>query len=252
MTVLVIARILEKFRRRGTCVTCQVDGIDGLLLDQFPEIQFVTPWKHGQLYQCSRCASYWFMHEHKKSIDRIYEELLPLANYWNESSLTLHPVALNSISSIGGILEHYRDCIAVPCLVKCKSGQQFEKAVVLVSRKPPHQWYEPDMVHWSDEIESVEVSRYALPLDVRRESAEKEEVSMGFAPVGIVDRQGREYTLHCESRFFDYEGVKGDEIRLSGRMENWKERVPPSPAEAFFFADWFEGCEEVLLKRKPA
>jgi hypothetical protein len=192
------------------------------------------------------------LHEHKQSLNRIQEHLLPLARHWNQTSLTLNATVLSVLSGIGGVLGYYKDCIAVPCFVNCASGQQHEKAVVLVIKHPPHQWYETGMVHWSDEIAAVTASPYALPLDVRKASAEKQEVSMGFAPVGIVDNQGKEYTLPCEGRFFDYSGVKGEEIRLSGRKEKWRERVIPAPAQAFYFVDWFDGCEGMLLASESA
>lgn len=70
---------------------------------------------------------------------------------------------------------------------------------------------------------------------------------MGFAPVGIVDRGGNEYTLVSKSHFFDWRGIVGEDIRLSGRQKKWRKTVHPEPAEVYFFVDWFEGCEQTLI-----
>jgi hypothetical protein len=168
-----IMGFVDIFKRSKTnlrCTNCQVDRIHGSLLEQFPDLQLLEAWKFGHLYQCSRCSCSWFLPEHKQSIRRIHDNLLPLAHYWNQTPLTL------------------------------------------------------------------------------KSSTLKMEVSMRFAPVGVVDKKGTEYTLPCESHFFDSNHIKGEEISLSGREKKWKKTVLPSPAQAFYFVDWFDGCEEILLK----
>lgn len=228
------------------CRTCRLDSIEGALLAKYPELRPVELWKFGHLYQCSRCGRQWFLHEHKQRISRIHDDLHPLANYWNQHHFTVDAEILDALASIGGVADYDRDTIAIPCTVEDVYGQLHEKAIVLVSRQPPYFWYKPQMVHWADALRSVAASPFALPLDVRRVSAEKREESMGFAPVGIEDKQGNEYTLVSVSRFFDWHGIRGEEIRLSGRQEKWRKRVLAEPAEAFYFIDWFDQCEELL------
>jgi hypothetical protein len=130
---------------------------------------------------------------------------------------------------------------------------------------------------------SVTPSPFALPLDVRKASAEREEVSMGFAPFGVMDNHGNEYTLGAETNFFDTDGVKGKDIILSLYRGKYREddragveyglllwllcfifeqgrsaltrhpKLPkrprtvwPEPAEAFYFVDWFDQCEQLF------
>ena len=69
---------------------------------------------------------------------------------------------------------------------------------------------------------------------------------MGYAPVGIVDRQGNEYTLASVSRLFDWHSIRGEEISLSGRQKKWRKTVMAEPAEEYYFIDWFDQCEELL------
>ncbi len=239
--------IFKIFKTNLRCKNCQADGIHGSLLEQFSEIEPIEAWKFGHLYQCSRCSCSWFLPEHKQFLQRINDNLLPLARYWNQTSLTLNSSTLSALAKIGGV-EGSKDCISIPCVVENVSGGYHDKAVVLISKQPPYFWYEPTIVHWADQLATINPSPFALPLDVRKASSEKREVSMGFAPVGIVDRQGTEYTLSYESRFFDNNGIKGEEISLSGREKKWKKTVLPSPPQAFYFVDWFDGCEDIFLK----
>ncbi len=233
--------------RARPCRTCRLDSIDGSLLVEHPELWRVEAWKFGELYRCSNCGRHWFLHEHRRKISRIHDTLLSLAQHWNRSRLVLNTSQLSVLASIGGVVDYYKDYVAIPCSARNVSGQQHHKAIVLVARQPPHFWYEPQMVHWADELISVVPSPFALPLEVRRASREKREESMGFAPVGIVDKQGKEYTLGWYGEFFDKQGIRGEEIRLSGRRKRWREIVRPEPAEAYYFVDWFDRCEGMLV-----
>ncbi len=236
------------------CRICEVDGIaaEGSLLDQFPELKFVELLKFGHLYQCSKCGQSWFLHEHKHWLHRIRNDHLPLVRHWNQKCLTVGDSVLSILASIGGVEDFYEDYIAVPCSVQNMSGQQHEKAMVLVSKQPPFGWHERQKVHWANEVAAVSASPFALPLDVRRASSEKSEEAMGFAPVGVVDKKGTEYTLGHESHFFDRNGIKGEEISLSLRQKKRRNVVWPEPAQVFYFIDWFDGCEELLVPRRRA
>lgn len=236
------------------CRICEVDGIaaEGSLLDQFPELKFVELLKFGHLYQCSKCGQSWFLHEHKHWLHRIRNDHLPLVRHRNQKCLTVGDSVLSILASIGGVEDFYEDYIAVPCSVQNMSGQQHEKAMVLVSKQPPFGWHERQKVHWANEVAAVSASPFALPLDVRRASSEKSEEAMGFAPVGVVDKKGTEYTLGHESHFFDRNGIKGEEISLSLRQKKRRNVVWPEPAQVFYFIDWFDGCEELLVPRRRA
>lgn len=230
------------------CRTCQLDSIQGSLLVEYPELQPVEPWKWGHLYRCSRCGREWFLHDHKVKISRIHDDLRYLAYHWNETRLALGDTILDVLASIGGVMDFYKEAITIPCSIAHVSGQQFEKAVVLMSRYPPTFWFAPGLVHWAGEIASAQPSRFALPLDVRWACETKSEESMGFDPVGIVDPQGKEYTLVSKSIFFDRQGVVGQDIRLSGRQKKWRKKILPEPPEAYFFVDWIDGSANTLLK----
>lgn len=226
------------------CRTCRLDSIQGSLLADYPELRPLEPWKFGHLYQCSRCGRQWFLHAHKQRISRIQDDLWDLAHEWNRARLTLDAKIMEVLASIGGPADYYGDQITIPCSIRLMTGQRYEKALVLIAKQPPYFWYKPEQVHWAGEVASLESSIFALPLDVRLACAHKLEESLGFAPVGIMDAQGNEYTLVSNSHFFDWGGIIGKDIQLSGRQKNWRKQVLPAPAEAYVFVDWFEGWEQ--------
>jgi hypothetical protein len=135
--------------------------------------------KYGDLYQCSKCGRPWFLYEHKRWLDRIPDESLSLVRRWNQSRLTVDASILNVLASIGGVANDHKDYIAVPCSAQNASGQQHEKALVLVSKQPPLRWPDSQKVHWADELVAAAPSPFALPLSVRRASSEKREEARG-------------------------------------------------------------------------
>jgi hypothetical protein len=233
------------------CRTCELDGISGKVLDRFPdqfsELKVVEQLKFGHLYQCEKCKQFWFLHEHKQMMDRIRPEYMPLVHYWNQNKLNVKESTLGILSSIGGVPDYYKGYISIPCSIQNTAGERNDKALVLVSKQPPDRWTELQKVHWASEIDTVSLSSFALPIDVRRASAEKREEAMGFAPVGVIDKKGIEYTLECKSQFFDHNSIKGEEIRLSGRQKKWKKVVYQGPVQAVYFVDWYDKCDEQLI-----
>jgi len=223
-----------------------VDGISGKLIGRFPNLKPIEPIKFGNLYQCTKCGHFWFLPEHKAFLHRIRDEILPLAQAWKEGEFFVGNDILGVLKEIGGVENYYKDQIFVPCSVIEKSGIRAEKAIILISKNPPYNWPKKELIHWADEITSVQISPFALPHNVRKASMEKREESMGFSPVGIIDDNEEEYTLGCQSHFFDFKGVKGKDVRLSGREKKWKKVVFPGTADAYYFVDWFDGCEKLL------
>jgi hypothetical protein len=239
-----IRHMWDQFRgRRKTCSTCAFDEIDPSLLHLYPELTCLETLKFGHLYQCSECGTYWFLKE--RSLIRIRDSMLPMVRIWNQMRLMIAPPLLDVLVEIGGVIDPWEEHILVPCMAEDSAGRGGPKSLVMISRHPP--LFRRDYtIGWTNDLTFVEPSAVALPLDVRKASGEKREESMGFAPVGVVDRGGREYTVLSNSQFFDYRGVQGQDLQLSGRTKRWKKVVPYIESEAIFFADWFEGCEGLL------
>lgn len=243
-------RLIAWYQR---CRICSSGGIclqgSGLsqVQAQFPELKPAEPLKFGQLYQCSKCLQSWYLDERKQWLRRVDGDFLPLVHHWNRNRFILPDAMLGALAKIGGVGDFLNRSISIPCQVRNATGQQHQKAVVLISNQPPLNGTDPGKIHWAEEIIAVAPSPFALPLDVRRASLAKEEESMGFAPVNVVDDNGAEYTLAQESCFFDHNGVKGKRIKLSARRKRGPEIVMPDPAQAYYHIDWFDGCEKLFL-----
>lgn len=116
----------------------------------------------------------------------------------------------------------------------------------MIAKYPPYSWPEPQKVFWGNDILAVLASPYALPGDIRYASQTKAEKKMGFAPVGVMSKDGKHYTLGCKSLFFDHDGIKGEELKLSGQTKKWRNIIWPQSPEAYFFVDWYNQCDKQL------
>lgn len=218
-------------------------SIHGSILEHYPQITLVRPLKFGQLYQCQKCLTYWFLQENKTFMHKIRESHLPFVLYWESHQLTLAESVRTTLKSIGGVLDAYSETITVPVDATNISGEQHAQSLVFITKKPPCCWYPESNIRWATELVSGTPSPYALTLDVRRASSEKREEAMGFSPVAVEDRSGKVYTLSSVSNFFNVEGVRGEEVRLSAKPKRWPNRVWPQSPDTYYFADWFDGCE---------
>ena len=133
---------------------------------------------------------------------------------------------LQELALIGGVRDYHGGRLAIHGAVQNTSGQRHDKAIVLVSKEPPYREYDPHTIHWADEIVSVTASPFALSCAVRTESAERAEISMGFAPVGIEKETGAGMgtTLGCATSFLNANSVKGEDTRLSEYQGPWQEQ----------------------------
>lgn len=272
---------------KRACRTCKVDGIQldyitGSKLEDYPQLQPAEKWKFGQLYRCEKCGSNWFLHESGKRLIRIRNHEFSSAQYWNRTKLTIEASMLQTLGAIGGIQDSYDESIAVPCSIQNVSGQWHEKALVIFSKCPPAFQPQAKESYSANDIATVTSSPYALPYGIRKASNEKEEESMGFAPIDIVDPQKNLYTLSHPAGFLDAKGLKGQDMELSPQQGGWREDIgweyglllclliptvwhirswitgkkllPKRPKtissaspEACYYVDWFEHCEEMLI-----
>lgn len=210
--------------------------------------------------------------------------MLPLARKWAHEKFSIDDSLLRELISIGSTTHSSADGVAVPCSIQNQSGQRHEKALVLFTRSPPLQESKRKKIHWSNEIAAIAPSPFALSLPVREASAKAEWVSMCYAPLSVKDKQGTAYTLDGPTTFFDFKGVKGEDLLLADDPESWRKdepiemvygcvfwlvsliyvrlkalltgrkparQVSGCPAEAHYFIDWFAGCEE-LFAPEPA
>lgn len=217
----------------------------------------VKSLKFGHLYACELCGSNWVLDNGRDAMTRAPDDRRDVLSEWNESQLSIGQEHLRVLDEIGGTspsywLGHDR-AIAIPCAITMRSGERIDPAVVWITERPPIDGF-AHRIRLYRNIGSVERSRFALPMDVRRATVLAREVRMGFSPTRVVTTNGTPFVLHWATSLFHQDGVTGSEIRLSATRFRMDESVTIAEADpthaTYVFADWFEGAEN-LNKAQP-
>ena len=144
------------------------------------------------------------------------------------------------LEEIGGTDEIPGISVSFPCGAVNIKGERSERTVVIVSKVP---WLghsaERKISFLTADVE-IYPSRYALPFDVRKASAEAPEKAMGYAPLCVADRTGFRFTIAARSLFFEAYEVLGPELVLVREGEPGKNKVWPLAAERVLLADWVD------------
>ncbi len=243
----ILKSILKYFSIFQSCNACGCSGIYGSGISQFNQIKFVKNLKRGKLYICERCNNSWYLLENEEWLYRIPKEYESLFENWNKNRNDINESAYQTLKEIGGVAHNSMDRISFPCCVVEKNGNTVEPAIVVISKSPPYNWPETNLIKCSSEIKEIRTSPFALSSEIRLASKEKYEESMGFAPVPVKDSSGKYFTLGHESEWFNTEGVLGQDLKLSDRLKKWKNIVWPQAPQAYYFADWFDSCESLII-----
>lgn len=233
---------------RRRCNACDCDGIDGSIFSQYKQIKFVKKLKRGKLYICEKCNNSWYLKENEEWLNRIPKEYESLVDYWNENKINISESNCQTLREIGGVAHNSMDGISFPCCVVETNGNVVEPSIVVISKSPPCNWLETDLIKWTSEIKEIRTSPFALSREIRVASNEKREERMGFAPVSVQDNSGKHFTLGNASEWFNSEGVLGKDLKLSERPGKWRNIVNSQEPQAYYFADWFDGCESLIIK----
>jgi hypothetical protein len=241
--VFQIFGLRPKSRAPEPCGVCSWDYIDANVLTNYPRLEADAALKFGHLRRCRDCGGVWFAPEGNGFAFRLLEEWLPDLQRWDAQPFRASPEFIDTLAQVGGVATNGRSILRFPCVVTTAAGERHERAVVLISKLAPVRALVQGLPWLSvDEHCTAQRSALALPVIVRRASFEQPDAS----PVGVIDRCGKEYTLTQGSEFFDKDGVKGPEIKLSGRPAKRGTLVWPAPPDSVFLLDWFDGCEKLV------
>jgi len=223
----------------------------------FDQLKPVKGLKFGHLYVCQLCGLNWVLEDDRYAMTRVPNDRLDILKEWNENQLFIEQEHLRVLEAIGGTgpkhwMGHDR-VIAIPCAISTRSGERMDPAVVWITKRPPIDDFLSRVKLWRN-IAAVEPSRFALPMDVRCATALAPEIRMGFAPTRVVATNGTPFVLHWATSLFDQDGITGSEIHLSAKPFRMDESITIAevdfPHATYFFADWFEGAEN-LNKAQP-
>lgn len=247
--VFQIFGLRAKSRPPEPCTVCSWDNIDAGVLANYPQLEADTALKFGHLRRCRDCGGVWFAPEGTGFAFRVLEEWLPDLERWDEKPFAASPELIDTLARIGGIATQRRSVLRFPCSVVTANGQRHERAVVLVSKLAPVRALVQGLPWLGlDENCVVERSPLVLPVIVRRALFDELEDGHQATPVSVEDKAGKEYMLSQRSEFFDKEGVRGADIRLSGRANRRGALVWGAPPDIVFLLDWFDGCEKLVGK----
>jgi len=189
--------------------------------------------KSGKLLRCGLCGQGWYLDAADTMATRVPRNRESLLRDWNARSLVLSPDHRAAVSAIGAIgADHYgngRGYLHVPCAIDWAEGTTSDPCMLLITGLPPISETQ-EHVRLFEEVANLHPSDFALPLDVRRATRMADELHMGWAPTWVEDPIGRILMLNWSADVFEYEGIRGKDIRLTRKRWTASEH-PPSVSE---------------------
>jgi hypothetical protein len=215
-----------------------------------------TKLRQGMLLRCNICSRPWYLDEQEAFAHTIAEGRLPLVLEWTERPLQLNDVEIAALRSIGRASARLYggglSCHKTPCAVMTALGERIDRAIISQQQHPPiEEWRRYRL---ASEITEIYPSPCALPFEVRKATANAQEVRMGFAPTIIVFPNGRKFTLNGTANFFEMPGCDATQIAVTGESY-WPDRPPvyQQPADVtYFVADWDGEDNPGLVSSRPS
>ena len=219
-------------------------------------IHFKRTLRFGSLYQCSLCAQIWYLDDDEVLMHRIDRESVQDLHDWSDSKLDFTREQISTIKKIKAIAaDHYRakSYLHLPCCVTTRSGERFEKAILLITKMPPIKyWMGP--VFLGSSVLRIEASVYALSHKVRLQATKADEEKSGRRPTLVASRDGRFFHLNGSESFFDHEDLQGPDIELPRRSALNNIKSPLNAKTVMenrllipaFYYHWFPRCESRL------
>ncbi|QDT94815.1 hypothetical protein V144x_02470 [Gimesia aquarii] len=217
------------------------------------KLQHNRALKFGHLYQCSECKLHWFLDDDGLNMHGVTLDKIDLLFEWSDSKYipTVNQFKiLNEIGATGA--DQYgngRGTLYIPCRIDTVSGNSIDKALVLITKKPPiDDWRQTIIL--GNAVSDIEPSDYALPLTVRLANLNADEIRMGFAPTAVQSKDDRYFILNWTPYFFFYGPLLGKDISLCNAEFCYSSDIPiyqgiESDQIAFVYYDWFNGCESL-------
>jgi hypothetical protein len=189
--------------------------------------------KSGRLYRCPDCGQAWYLDAAENMTTRVPREREAILHEWSTHALSLGDTFVEVLASIGSIEQdrysNGRGYRRIPCAIRWTDGGVSDPCIILVTDLPPILQTQPH-VRLFGAVADVQVTDFALPLAVRCATRHADELRMGFAPTAVKDPSGRLLLVNWSADVFDFEGIRGRDIRLAKRPWSTDE-LPPIVAE---------------------
>jgi len=198
--------------------------------------------KKGTLFQCKSCGGHWYLDSDEQFMNHVKDEKLETIELWSNSGQKLSSEQVEALRLIGStppdLYGNGSKFTETPCEVRTKNGETFECAIVSIqSHAPFEDWRDYKL---ASEIESISVSRYALPLEVRLKTTQADEIRMGFAPTLVQLSNGKNIILNWTTNFLKLVGVETAETTVCSERvntSNMPEIYQTNEKVVYFIAD---------------
>ena len=227
-------------------------GRDAHLAALRAQLRKEMPLKSGTLYHCPECRQRWYLDRTNVMATRVPREREALLHEWSSQVLSLGTAFVHVLASIGSIeADRYgngRGYGHVPCAIRWADGILSDPCIVLVTDLPPILPTQR-IVKLFRHVTELRPTEFALPLEVRCATRAANELRMGFAPTAVKDPTGRVLLINGSADVFEYDGIRGKDIRLT--IRRWSiDKLPPVVSDlydriTFVYAD--SGPYEQLL-----
>lgn len=185
--------------------------------------EFVKKLRTGSLFKCKSCSNPWYLDENELFMNFVQKTRLELIEQWNASPITLPAEQLQILKKIGSppqnIQERSKEYCETPCKVITKNGEVFDFAIVTQQSTPPFEEYRKYRL--ASDIQEIQVSPFALSLDVRIATTQASEINMGFAPTIVEKPNGQQMVFNWIEHFYDYTDCLASDIKVIKDFYYW-------------------------------
>jgi hypothetical protein len=249
----------DNVKNKG-CPACKIPTVTATSFNDFAN-HYIGPFtsktrlKFGELLQCTVCGMHWYTCEGSTWVDAVRDNDLRTIDDWSNRDLSVKPEHLAVLRSIGCTPSDYygnlSEFIRIPCKCILTNGNEIDKALVSIQRRPPVGFSAMVMKSflYIDEIAKVQPSEFSLPLEVRVATSQAREVSMGFSPTVVLAPYNILYILNGPNNFFQECDIKGNQITLAKAVKiNFKTMKYESTSipGTLVIADWWPGANEIF------
>lgn len=185
-------------------------------------------------------------------MERVLSDRMDVLLAWDATPLVLAVDHVNMLAEIGGVELEWngngRRSITLPCSIQTADGEDYEMALLLITKYPPLAEWQKHVMLGTD-VRAVLPSDYALPFSVRRATLNADEIRMGFAPTTVTDGEGQHFVLNGPTSFFEYRSTKGKDLLVSTKSFAYADRYPVVEEDrgrvVYVYFDWFASCEQL-------
>ncbi len=171
----------------------------------------------GSLFKCKSCSHPWYLDKDELFMNSVPLEKLELIEEWNISPIHLTNEQLEILTKIGStppdIYGNGRQYRQTPCRVVAKTGEIFNFAIISQQQHTPFE--EHRKYRLVTEIQDIQPSPCALPLEVRIATTQAEEMSYGFAPTVVEKPNGDRMILNWTQDFYDRTDCLAADIKIA-------------------------------------